>query len=76
MKKIAANTYAASATDSKKAMAHTRAMARKAAYDGMIECWFNPENGQFIYTECVGESWTESNSLVYVGFAPCYSEKF
>lgn len=75
MKKIA-NAYIASATDIKKAMAHTRAMARKAPYDGAIECWFNPENGKFLYMECVGESWYEGASLVYVGSAACHLEKF
>lgn len=72
MKKIA-NAYIASATDNKKAMAHARAMARKAPYDGTIECWFNPENGNYIYAECVGETYSESDSLVYVGSAVCHS---
>ena len=71
MKKIA-NGYAASATDNKKAMAHARAMARKAPYDGAIECWFDPENGKFIYVECVGDSWAEYDSCVYVGSATCH----
>ena len=72
MKKIN-NVFAPSATDARKAMAHTRAMARKAPYDGTIECWFDPEAGRFLYVECVGSTYSESESLQYIGSAPCQS---
>lgn len=72
MKKIN-NVFVPSATDARKAMAHTRAMARKAPYDGTIECWFDPEAGRFLYVECVGSTYSESESLQYIGSAPCQS---
>ena len=67
------NVFAPSATDARKAMSHARAMARKAHYDGTIECWFDPENGKFLYVECVGNTYSESDALQYIGSAPCQS---
>ena len=72
MKKIN-GVFTPSATDIQKAMAHTRATANKAPYDGTIECWFNPENGKFLYVECVGSTYSESDALKYIGSASCRS---
>ena len=46
--------YVLSESDKKKIEAHTRSIARKAAYDGAIEAWFDFETGEIRYMECVG----------------------
>lgn len=58
MKKIN-NQYVPSATDIKKAAAHCRAIARRAAYDGSVEAWLNQSTGTISYNEIVGNGWTE-----------------
>lgn len=54
--------YVLSATDEKKIAAHARAIARKAAYDGAVEAWFDSETGKIIYAECVGLDYYASDS--------------
>lgn len=51
--------YQLSATDIKRIEAHTRAIARKASYDGHIEAWFDQETGRVDYYELVGNDWMQ-----------------
>lgn len=62
-----------SETDKKRAMAHCRALARKASYDGHIECWFDRSTGRISYMEIVGigDGYSESDDMEYIGFADC-----
>lgn len=54
--------YVLSESDKKKIEAHTRAIAKKAAYDGAIEAWFDFETGEVRYMECVGSDYYISDS--------------
>lgn len=56
------NCYVLSETDKKKIEAHARAIARKAAYDGAVEAWFDRETGEILYMECVGSDYYASES--------------
>lgn len=53
MKKVK-GIYILSNTDRKRIKAHTRALAREAAYDGHIEAWFDSSTGKVDYYEFVG----------------------
>lgn len=54
--------YVLSESDKKKIEAHARAIAKKAAYDGAIEAWFDFETGEIRYLECVGSDYYVSDS--------------
>lgn len=54
--------YVLSESDKKKIEAHARAIAKKAAYDGAIEAWFDFETGGIRYMECVGSDYYMSES--------------
>lgn len=54
--------YVLSESDKKKIEAHARAIAKKAAYDGAIEAWFDFETGEIHYMECVGSDYYMSDS--------------
>ena len=54
--------YVLSESDKKKIEAHARAIAKKAAYNGAIEAWFDSETGEIHYMECVGSDYCASNS--------------
>ena len=54
--------YVLSESDKKKIEAHARAIAKKAAYNGAIEAWFDSETGEIRYMECVGSDYCVSNS--------------
>lgn len=56
MKKLN-GSFLLSATDIAKIESHTRAMARKACYDGSVEAWFDHESGKTYYYEMVGQSY-------------------
>ena len=60
--------YVLSKSDKKKIEAHARAIAKKAAYDGAIEAWFDSEIGEIRYMECVGSDYyvSDSNSMEQV----------
>ena len=57
--------YVLSKSDKKKIEAHARAIARKAAYAGAVEAWFDFETGGIRYMECVGSDYyvSDSNSM-------------
>lgn len=65
--------FVASPSERVRALSHARKMAREAVYDGNIEVWFDPDNGRFLYAECVGESYCASDTLQYVYSVPCRS---
>lgn len=46
--------FVPSKTDIKMAKSHARAIARKAHYDGSVEVWFDTDNGEFHFHECIG----------------------
>ena len=76
MKKIN-NKYALSATEKKRIAAHTRALARKASYDGQIEAWFDTETGSIRYNELVGSSYTvAAPQMELIASEDCHSFKF
>lgn len=60
--------YVLSETDKKKIEAHARAIARKAAYDGAVEAWFDRETGEILYMECVGSDYyaSESDAMEFI----------
>ena len=55
-------------TKVERAKAHTRALARKARYNGHIECWYDPDTKNFQYHEIVGLGYMadESDSMIYI----------
>lgn len=48
-------------TDIKRAKAHARAIAKNAHYSGSVEVWFDSDNGEFHFHECVGSNYIVSN---------------
>ena len=76
MKKIN-NKYALSATDKKHIAAHTRALARKAAYDGQIEAWFDTTTGSIHYRELGVNSYTVAGpEMELIASEDCHAFKF
>lgn len=65
--------FVLSKTDKEKVAAHTRAMARKAAYNGYVEARFNTENGNVRYYELADyNSYIEAGeSMEFVYSAEC-----
>ena len=60
MKKLEGK-FVFSKTDIEMAKSHARAIARKAHYDGSVEVWFDSDNGEFHFHECVGSNYIVSN---------------
>lgn len=58
--KKAKGVFTLSATDKKRIAAHCRAVAKKAAYAGYVEAWFNTESGRVDYVEIVGLGYVEA----------------
>lgn len=74
MKKINGR-YVPSATDIKRAQAHTRAIARKAVYDGHVECWFDWELGEFAWNEFCTDAYIrpeEWETIEFINSERCY----
>ena len=72
MKKIN-NQFVASATDIKNAQSHCNALARKAAFDGNIEAWFDKSTGTIRYIENIGNSYSIGNDdmkLIAYAYTP------
>ena len=62
MKKVN-GIFTLSATDKKKISARCRAIAKKAAYTGYVEAWFNAESGRVDYVEIVGLGYVEAPDM-------------
>lgn len=58
-----------SKTRIERAMAHARAIARKANYSGTIEVWYDKDRNEFRYLEIVGLGTMirEDDSMLYIG---------
>ena len=54
--------YVLSNSDKKKIEMHARAIAKKAAYNGAVEVWFDAETGTINYMECIGLDYYKSDS--------------
>lgn len=65
-----------SATEIKRVEAHTRALARKARFDGCIEAWFDRSNGTVRYYELVGDSWmaTDCDDMEFICSESCHAD--
>lgn len=60
--------FVLSATDKKKISERCRAIAKKAAYAGYVEAWFNAESGSVNYVELIGLDYIEASEnmeLIY-----------
>lgn len=55
-------TYHLSAADREEIEAHARKIARKAAYTGSVEAWFDSSTGNVQYCEIVGIGGMESSA--------------
>ena len=67
MKKVS-GLFVLSTTEKKKIAAHCRAIAKKAAFTGHVEAWFNTESGRVDYVELVGLEYVEASEnmeLIY-----------
>ena len=63
------NEMKPSKTRIERAMAHARAIARKANYNGTIEVWYSKDRNEFRYLEIVGLGTMvcEDDSMLYIG---------
>ena len=60
--------FVLSTTNIKKISARCRAIAKKAAYTGYVEAWFNAESGRVDYVELIGLDYIEASEnmeLIY-----------
>ena len=77
MKKLNNGKYALSTTDKKRIAAHIRALARKAAYDGQIEAWFDTTTGSIHYRELGVNSYTVAGpEMELIASEDCHTFKF
>lgn len=73
MKKIDGQ-FILSNTDVKRIEAHTRALARKARFDGDIKAYLDTKTGEIWYEEFVGYGGElDHEDFEFICYAPCYS---
>ena len=53
--------FVPSKTDITRAKTHARAIAKKAHYSGSVEIWFDSDNGEFHFLECLDSNYIVSN---------------
>lgn len=62
MKKVN-GIFALSSTEKKRISARCRAIAKKSAYAGYVEAWFNAKSGRVDYVEIVGLGYVEAPDM-------------
>ena len=67
--RIINGNYIPSASEIMRAAAHCRALAARAAYNGYVAAYWDPDNGTVSYRDFVGGGWLDSRRRVEIARA-------